>query len=198
MFLDEYLEFQSQVQEALREPIERGEIFISRKGEGVSFPAKFLLIAATNLCMCGSFIPGEAPSCSYSLRRCRSKLDKLSGPMLDRFDLLFLSNFWKGPLEAPIEKIEQKITKNIEFRKKRKQTKPNSKLTIDEMEKQISPFILKNLIPSHISSRRRYLALLKVGRTFADMDEREEIEPKDIEKAMQFCFKSFNDLKLLS
>ena len=66
LFLDEYLEFQYKVQEALREPIEKGEICISRKGNGMFFPARFMLVAATNLCPCGSYIPGENFSCSYS------------------------------------------------------------------------------------------------------------------------------------
>lgn len=198
LFLDEYLEFQHMVQEALREPMEKGEIFISRKGEGVLFPARFILIAATNLCHCGSFIPGKQAPCSYSLRRCRAKLEKLSGPMLDRFDMLSLSTFWRGPLEVPIENIYKKITQAVQFRKKRKQQKPNGQLSLEELEKPIPAFILKNIMPSTAPSKRRYMAVLKVARTLADLQQREKISPQDIEQSTQFSLKSFNELKFLS
>ena len=195
LFLDEYLEFQYKVQEALREPIEKGEICISRRGNGTFFPARFMLVAATNLCPCGSYIPGQNFSCSYSLRKCRSCLDRLSGPMLDRFDILALSSFWKGPLKVSLNSMRDRVDCAIYMRKKRHQTKVNGRLIWDELENQISPFILKNLLPSTISSYRRKVAVLRVARTLADLEEREEITPQDIEKSTLLTLKPFHQLR---
>lgn len=195
LFLDEYLEFQQKVQEALREPMERGDIFISRRGQCVRFPARFLLIAATNLCPCGSLVPDQDTTCSYSIRRCRSYLDRLSGPMLDRFDILALSSSWKGKKEVSMADISDQIERAYQFRLDRDQLKPNSMLLLDELEKQIDPFILKNLLPSHISSYRRRIALLRVSRTLADLEQKKQIEQKDIERANLFTIRSFDQLK---
>lgn len=195
LFLDEYLEFQYKVQEALREPIEKGEICISRKGAGVFFPACFMLIAATNLCPCGSYIPGENLSCSYSLRKCRSCLDRLSGPMLDRFDILALSSFWRGALKVPMEQIRDRVDRTFYVRQKRYQTKVNGRLNWNELTDQISPFILKNLLPSTVSSYRRKVAVLRVARTLADLDGREEVTAQDVEKSTLLTLKPFHQLR---
>ena len=95
LFLDEYLEFHPKVQEALREPLEKGEIRLVRQGKCMVFPARFLLVATSNLCPCGDYEPNKPVQCAYSLRRCQAYLDRLSGPMLDRFDLLAFSKDWK-------------------------------------------------------------------------------------------------------
>ena len=195
LFLDEYLEFQYKVQESLREPIEKGEICISRKGEGVFFPARFMLAAATNLCPCGSYVPGENFSCSYSLRKCRSCLDRLSGPMLDRFDILALSSFWKGPLKVSLESIRERVDQAVSMRKKRHQTKVNGFLSWNELKNQIDPFILNNILPSSVSSYRRKIAVLRVARTMADLEEREEVIPQDLEKSISLSLKPFDQLR---
>lgn len=195
LFLDEYLEFQYKVQEALREPIERGEICISRQGKRVFFPARFMLTAATNLCPCGSYIPGENFACSYSLRKCRSCLDRLSGPMLDRFDILALSSFWKGPLKVSLESMRERVDQAVFMRQKRHQTKVNGRLSWEELTRQISPFILNNIFPAEISSYRRKTAVLRVARTIADLESREDITPQDIEKSTLLTLKSFHQLR---
>jgi len=195
LFLDEYLEFQYKVQEALREPIEKGKICLSRKGNGVFFPSRFMLVAATNLCPCGSYVPGENFSCSYSLRKCRSCLDRLSGPMLDRFDILSLSSFWKGALRVSLESMRDRVDRAIYMRQKRHQTKVNGHLSWDELKNQISPFILKNILPDTVSSYRRKVAILRVARTLADLDEREEVTAQDIEKSILLTLKPFHQLR---
>ena len=196
LFLDEYLEFQYKVQEALREPMERGNIFISRKGESICFPARFILVAAANLCPCGSFVPGLPAPCSYSLRRCRSHLERLSGPMLDRFDILSLSSFWRGPMEVSLDTLLEEVKLALEVRKKRKQTKPNARLQWEELSSQVDPFTLKHIMPSETGSKRRRIALLRAARSLADLDKREKINSKDIQQAAVFTLKPFNELKL--
>ena len=196
LFLDEYLEFQSRVQESLREPMEQGKIFISRRGEGVAFPASFLLVAATNLCPCGSYVPGKSVACSYSLRRCRSCLEKLNGPMLDRFDLLSFSTSWKGGFDTSLKEINKRVRRALDCRKRRKQEVPNGRLSWGDLSSQVDSFILKNLMPAGMGSHRRRLALLRVARTLADLDQRERVEPMDVEKAFGYTVRPFNQILL--
>ena len=196
LFLDEYLEFQSKVQESLREPIERGRIFISRKGEGVSFPSRFTLVSATNLCPCGSYVPGKDFHCSYSLRRCRSRLERLNGPMLDRFDILSFSTYWRGDLTVPIKEVDQRVQRAEEFRKKRGQECPNGRLSGEALLERVDSFILKNLLPSNVVSHRRKLSLLRVARTLADLEQEEKISPAHIELSKSYTFRPFNQILL--
>ncbi len=196
LFMDEYLEFHPRVQEALREPMEKGEICISRRGQSEKFPARFLLVAATNLCPCGDLVPGKSTQCSYSLRRCFSVMDRLNGPMLDRFDILAFSTQWKkGPLSVHLEDIHKKVMKAHTFRKKRKQEKVNARLSIQELESSLSSFLRETQISSGVSSKRRKKAVLKVARTLADLNEDEEIKAQHIEQAKELSLIPFAQIK---
>lgn len=195
LFMDEYLEFHPRVQEALREPMEKGEIRIIRKGKSEVFPARFMLVAATNLCPCGDLVPGRSSQCSYSLRRCFSHLDRLNGPMLDRFDILAFSSQWKGSLTVPLEEIKEKILKAGELRKRRMQETANGKLTIQELENSLPDFIRENHLSFCVSSKRRKRSVLRVARTIADLEGIEQITLKHIESAKEFAFMPFVQLK---
>ena len=196
LFMDEYLEFHPRVQEALREPIEKGEICITRKGQSEKFPARFLLVAATNLCPCGDLVPGKAVQCSYSLRRCFSHLDRLNGPMLDRFDILAFSTQWrKGPLSVSLKDIYQKVMKAHECRQKRKQKEVNARLSLQELESSLSPFLKETQLSSGVSSKRRKKAVLKVARSLADLSGDREIEAQHIEQAKELSLIPFAQIK---
>lgn len=86
LFLDELPEFERRVLEALREPLEAGEIFIARAHSRVRFPARFQLVAAMNPCPCGYLGDAEG-RCQCSAEQIRRYTGKLSGPLLDRFDM---------------------------------------------------------------------------------------------------------------
>jgi magnesium chelatase family protein len=86
LVLDELPEFRSSVLESLRGPIESGVVHIARSGRSVSFPARFQLIATMNLCPCG-FRGSESGSCTCEAWMVRRYLNRISGPLLDRFDL---------------------------------------------------------------------------------------------------------------
>ena len=86
LFLDELPEFPRHVLETLRQPLETGEVMISRANAHVKYPCKFSLIAAANPCKCGFMTDpdqacGRAPNCGNDY------LDRISGPLMDRFDL---------------------------------------------------------------------------------------------------------------
>ena len=195
LFMDEYLEFHPRVQEALREPMEKGEICIARKGKSEKFPARFLLVSATNLCPCGDLVPGKASSCSYSLRRCFSHLERLNGPMLDRFDMLAFSPQWnKEKWSVPLKDVHERVQRAWAFRQKRGQKKANSWLSLQEVYPSLSD-LAKKTHSTSLSSKRRGKAILKVARTLADLEEKEEISAQDIESAKELSLIPFVEIK---
>ena len=199
LFMDEYLEFSVKVQEALREPMESGCMRVVRKGVSEVFPSKFMLVAATNLCPCGDLVPGQAGRCSYSLRKCFSHLHRLNGPMLDRFDILAFSSWWKGELKCSMESINKDVKKAREFQKNEfNRTTVNGKLSLDELEKLIdSSNINQHMLASYISSKRRKRAILRVARTLADLEQKIHIEPHHIAESKELAFAPFLKIKNL-
>ena len=187
LVLDELLEFHSYVRESLREPIESKSITISRRGVSCQFPANFLLMATTNLCPCGDYVPQRPTRCRFPLARCRSYLDKMSGPLLDRFSIISFSHQWRGEFEVSLSKIGENIRRAREFGKRsRGQTLNNSELDLRTLEGFIDDFTLKNLLPSFEDSHRRKLAMLQVARSLADMEEQEEVSMKIIKESFRY------------
>lgn len=195
LIMDEFLEFDSHVQEALREPMESGKITISRTGNVSIFPAQFLLLATTNLCPCGHLIPEKSFECKGRVRFCHSRLQKLSGPMMDRFSILSFSHEWGNEKAYSISESFNKVTEAIEFRiSKRKQEVSNHYLETAEIEKHMDDFDKDFLLPSG-SSHRRYQAVLRVSRTIADLDQSERITTEHIKKALRYTQEPFNKIK---
>lgn len=192
--LDEYLEFHPKVQESLREPLEKGEIRIVRNGKCNVFPAKFLLVATSNLCPCGDYEPNRPIQCAYSLKRCQSHLDRLSGPMLDRFDLLTFSKDWQGAHQVTLKSLHVDVQKAQNFiYKNRQQVIPNSKLELKDLTSMLDKNI-ESLIPQN-SSHRRKRALLRVARTLSDLKQEPDISVSSLNQAMLFTVKNFFFLK---
>ena len=193
LIMDEYLEFHPKVQEALREPLEKGQIRLVRNGKIAVFPAKFLLTATTNLCPCGDYVPGRSVSCSYSLKKCQSHLDRLSGPMLDRFDLLGFSHEWKGRGTMSLEKILHQVEEARDFiLRNRSQKIVNGRLELRELEENVKD--REETMPCTPSQRRKR-ALLRVARTFADLDRSEVVKGIHLERAYTLAVKNFYFLK---
>ena len=194
LLLDEYLEFHPRVQEALREPLEKGEIRLVRRGQCMVFPSQFLLVATSNLCPCGDYEPYKPVSCSYSLRRCQSYLDRLSGPMMDRFDLLSFSKDWKGDKTVSLKSLKKEVELAQLFRlEDRGQEKVNAHLDLNELETMMDDKI-KNLLPED-SSHRRKRALIRVARTLSDLKQEKKISSSSLEQAIQLTVKNFFFLK---
>ena len=202
LFLDEFPEFSREVIENLRQPLEDGEITISRAQGSVTFPAQFILVAAMNPCPCGNATdPQKQCTCTpFQISRYKQKL---SGPIMDRIDL---------HIEVPRLKFEklsgdQLAEKSLKTREKVNQSrkiqgKRFDKLSIftnSEMDtKYIREFcsigdeekqLLKNAINQMNLSPRGYHRLLKVSRTIADLDEKEKIAPAHIAEAIQYRFR---------
>ncbi len=86
LFLDELTEFHRNVLESLRQPLESGQVTISRAVQSMTYPARFLLITAMNPCPCGNYGNSQIP-CNCTLPRLKKYQSKISGPLLDRMDL---------------------------------------------------------------------------------------------------------------
>jgi len=86
LFLDEFPEFARTVLETLRQPIETGEVMVARANAHVKYPCRFMLIAAANPCKCG-YLPDPARACSRAPQCGEDYMGRISGPLMDRFDL---------------------------------------------------------------------------------------------------------------
>jgi magnesium chelatase family protein len=172
LLLDEFLEFHREVQEGLREPLEKREIHLSRGGEAVRFPARFVLIATSNLCPCGLLSPGRTTSCQFSLLRCRSVLDRLSGPVLDRMEILAFPHRWAQSEGTSLTEVAEAVDHARDFAaRERQQTEANSQLSLAELESQMDSAARLVMTAGHAMAPRRRRALLRVARTLADIAE---------------------------
>ncbi len=198
LLLDELLEFSVKAQEGLREPFEQGEITIVRSGRCSIFPARSLILSTTNLCPCGKWVPQKVINCNRSARKCMAYLERLSGPLLDRFTILNFSHKWGSEKEIRVKDILDDLKQSQEFamnsrREKTLSTQVNERLCVNKIERDIPAFVLKNLLPKFSSMRRRG-SLLRVARTIADLEGKTEISEKIIKEAEYYTVQSFRDL----
>lgn len=199
LFLDELPEFSRHVLEVLRQPIEDGEVTISRARGSLTFPAKFIFLASENPCPCG-WLGDAKKECRCSSAEILRYHKKISGPLLDRIDLY---------LEVPrmsFEKIiadqnqepSKAIRKRVELARKKQRTRfkstklmTNAEMGSKEIKKfcQISPeaeLLLKEAINRFYLSVRAYHRILKVARTIADLANAKKISPAHIAEAIQY------------
>jgi magnesium chelatase family protein len=196
LFLDEVAEFPRSVLEVLREPLESGEITVSRALQQVTFPARFQLIAAMNPCPCGfDGDPEQACRCSPDLiRRYRQRL---SGPFLDRIDLLV--NLPRLPARlltekfAPGECSEQVRERVGQARSRALQRSGviNSQLADRELDTccvldRADQGLLENAIEQLGMSVRAYHRVLRVSRTIADLDNSECVSTPHLVEALGY------------
>jgi magnesium chelatase family protein len=180
LFLDELSEFQRGVLEALREPLETGQIHIARATRRAEFPARFQLVAAMNPCPCGWLGHGSG-KCRCTPDNVARYRGKLSGPLLDRIDLMLevpavseaeLSARGDGESSAT---VRQRVIVARD-RQLARQGKPNAQLAPDEIERHCLPdskgaLLLKQAMQQFGLSARAYHRILKVARTIADLAE---------------------------
>lgn len=202
LILDELLEFHPQGQEALREPMEEGCIRIRRGRYSSEYPAQALVIATTNLCPCGDWVPQVKTFCARSLRKCQSYTDRLSGPLLDRFQMVFLTQKKETGDLISGQDILKKLEAAWIFREERAKAdlrylQVAGRWSLAELLRELSPFYQEQLFPQEFSSRRRQLATLRVARTLADLELSDCMKPEHIEEALGYTFTPFEALKRL-
>lgn len=193
LFLDELPEFDRRVLEALREPLESGNIHVARAGHRASFPAQFQLIAAMNPCPCGYL--GQ-PRCRCTPDQVARYRGKLSGPLLDRIDLILdVAVITEAELSArsggePSSKIRQRVS-DARQRQVERQGKANAQLSPDEIESHCSTdtdgsALLKRALNQLDLSARGYHRILRVARSIADLAASEQVSAAHIAEAIQY------------
>ncbi len=199
LFLDEFPEFPRSVLESLRQPLEDGTVCVSRASGNLIFPAKFLLVAAMNPCPCGFLTDGEK-ACVCSQRQVMSYQQKISGPILDRFDLavevprLEFKKLTTEVLSESSASIKARVQKARERQQERFKNLPY--ITNAEM----SSAVVKKLCPLDNASRelleqavrklslspRGFFRIIKLARTIADLADSENIEQYHLAEALQY------------
>ena len=199
LFLDELPEFNRSVLEALREPMEEGQISISRASGTVTWPARFMMGAAMNPCPCGyAMDPKRACTCLPEARK--RYQEKISGPLLDRIDIqvsvppVDASQFGRKNTAESSAEIRKRICSAREIQRKRFAGTPfkaNAEMTSDFAKKscqfsaETENFAINAAERMGLSARGFY-RLLKVGRTIADLRHSDFVEIVDLSEALRY------------
>ena len=199
LFLDELPEFNKNTLEVLRGPLEDGIVSISRINASITYPCNFMLLASMNPCPCG-FYGSQDKECICSKAAIQKYMGKISGPLLDRIDIqveVATVKYEKLQKDEKIETSEQIKKRVNEARKiqleryKNLNIYSNSQLTPKLIEKYCkldkkSNESLQKAFESMGLSARAYGRILKVARTIADLDKKENIEVNHILEAIQY------------
>ena len=199
LFLDELPEFRKDTLDMMRQPLEDGQVTISRVSGAVTYPAEFMLVCAMNPCKCGWY-GDPSGRCKCSERAVADYRSRLSGPLLDRIDIV---------VEVPAVKFEEL--------RSRSEAEPslavkarvdaaraiqherfagdgqmcNARMGPDEMRKfcqmdEASAQLMKQAFEAMGLTARSYDRILKVARTVADLEGSVEIQPQHIAEAIQY------------
>ena len=198
LFLDELLEFNKNTLEVLRGPMEDRVVNISRAGINVSYPCNFMMVASMNPCPCG-YYGSKIKECICTQSQRERYKAKLSGPMLDRFDIhiqVYPVNYEEmgNRVYESSREIQKRVNKAKEMQVKRYKEYliySNAELTPRLIEKfckldKRTEDILNNSFKALNLSARAYYKILKVARTIADLEEKENIEEDHISEAIQY------------
>lgn len=198
LFLDELPEFQRSALEVMRQPMEDGKVTIARVSGTLTFPSDFMLVAAMNPCPCGYL--GSGDKCHCTVNEIAKYQSKISGPLLDRIDLMVempavgyedLQNSTPGESSAEIKKRVVKAHEIQLQRYKKEGIFFNAQLNAAQVEKycplgDAEQKLLKAAFSSMDLSARAYHKILKVARTAADLDGSEEITVRHLAEVLQY------------
>lgn len=198
LYLDELPEFQNDTLEILRQPLEEGEIRISRNSGQYVFPAEFMLVASRNPCRCGYFPDRRRCRCSdYEVRK---YLHRISRPLLDRIDLhvevqqIPYEDLVQGAGEESTAQIRARVLRAQEIQRERYKGSPyrfNAELPASEL-KTYCPIgaeeerNMKQIYEKKQLTARTYHRLLKVARTIADLEGSEQLKMRHLSEAVLY------------
>ena len=199
LFLDEIPEFARNVLEVLRQPLEEGRVTISRASTTQDYPARFLLVAAQNPCPCG-YAGDQENVCSCSPSQLNKYSSKVSGPLLDRIDIVVrvqrvkksqLMNRVSSESSADVKKRVINARKIQQDRFRKDSISSNNEMTNKQIEKycdlnESGKSLMEQAINNLKLSARAYMRVLKLSRTIADLDGSKSIETKHIAEALQY------------
>ncbi len=196
LFLDELPEFKRHVLEALRQPLEEGMVTVSRAKNNATYPADFMLIATQNPCPCG-YLDDEKRECICSMASIDRYKKKISGPLLDRIDLVVPvqrvkhSKLLKHSKGESSKKIAARVAEARQIQYERLGGRTNATMNNPEvrahckLEPDTQDFY-KHAMESLDLSARGYMRILKTARTIADLESSQAIEVQHISEALQY------------
>ncbi len=199
LFLDELPEFSRHVLEHLRQPLEDGEVTVSRAAATLRFPSRFLLIAAMNPCPCG-YATDPKRTCICTTRSTSLYKKRISGPLLDRFDLVIdVPNLDVQTLIGDtLAEESSSVRARVESARNRQSDRftnlglfTNSEIPTSRIREWCQPspegrIVLEHSLNTQSLSPRGYSRVLKVARTIADIEGSDQIEEKHVSEALSY------------
>ena len=199
LFLDEMPEFDRRVLEALRQPIEEGRITVSRALRSLSFPARFVLVAAMNPCPCG-YLGDPRRACKCTPQQTARYHNRLSGPLRDRIDLIVevesvpISQLTEGPGGESSAAVGARVlAARARQLARRSRARVNANLTGTELKK-FAPLdaacrrLLERSAERLHMSARAFHRVIRVSRTIADLAGVDAIALDHLGEALQYRF----------
>ena len=200
LFMDEFPEFPRMVLETLRQPIETGEIMVARANAHIRYPCRFLLIAAANPCKCG-YLPDPARACAKVPQCGEDYLGRISGPLMDRFDLRVevppvaytdLDLPASGDCSAAIAaRVQEARTRQTTRFAGIANTRVNADMEGSTLEHFAAPDAESRAMLARVAERfglsaRGYHRVLRVARTIADLDHSTDVRLPHIAEAVSY------------
>ena len=198
LFLDEMPEFRKDTLDMMRQPLEDGKVTISRISSTVTYPAEFMMVCAMNPCKCGWY-GDPSGRCKCSQREVEAYRSRISGPMLDRIDIVVevpsvhFEDLRSRREAEPSASVRERVNaaRTVQNRRFENSGMCNARMGPGEMRKycalsEESAQLMKDAFEAMGLTARSYDRILKVARTVADLDGCEEIEPQHIAEAIQY------------
>ncbi len=201
LFLDELPEFPRAVLEVLRQPLESGEINISRAGNSLSYPARFMLVAAMNPCPCG-YLTDETHTCTCTPKQVQAYRARLSGPLLDRIDLHVevpavaykdlrssTPGMSSAEMRARIQAVRDIQTKRYEHCSATTNSELSGKLLEEFAPLGRAEHDFLETAASRLGlSARSCTRIVRIARTIADLEQQADIHTQHIAEAINCRF----------
>ena len=196
LFLDELAEFTKPVLDALRQPLETGHVVVARANHHVTYPARFQLVAAMNPCRCG-YLVDPSRACARAPECGRAYCARVSGPMLDRFDMIIEVPEVSGQLlldktsAEPTVAVARRVAMARDFAadSRPQQEDPARAEALDDPTAQLSDEarrLIELAIEKQSLSARGFHRVLRVARSIADLERHPQIERQHLAEALAY------------
>ncbi|QPH52742.1 YifB family Mg chelatase-like AAA ATPase [Pontivivens ytuae] len=200
LFMDEFPEFPRQVLETLRQPVETGDVIVARANAHVRYPCRFMLVAAANPCRCG-YLPDPSRACAKAPVCGQDYLGRVSGPLMDRFDIRIdvapvsvgdLASASPGEPSAPVaQRVAAARQRQAERYADLPDVTTNADAEGDLLDRVATPddegrALLSQIAERHRLTARGYHRILRVARTIADLAGEEAVARPHIAEAVAY------------